>query len=93
VAYTGSPLQRRHRFQGVSVPHALVVDDALWLLATQVNQGRQQPVRAISRDGKTFSDFEPFLPLKADEVCASPVGVDLNGKIAVLCVEEPLRPG
>lgn len=93
VAYSGNPLQRRKRFKGVSVPHALVVNDVLWLLAIRVVQGRQQPVRAISKDGQIFSEFEPFLPLEAHEVCASPVGVDFNGKIAVFCVEEPLRPG
>jgi len=93
VAYKGSPPQKTHRFQGVSVPHALVVDDALWLLASQIVNGRQQPVRAISTDGETFSDFEPFLPLKPDQVCASPVGAVFSGKIAVFCVEEPTRPG
>jgi hypothetical protein len=92
VAYKGSPLQQSHRFQGVSVPHALVVENSLWLLGTQVVKGRQQPVRAISTDGVRFSEFAPFLPLQPDQVCASPVGAVLNGKIAVFCVEEPTRP-
>lgn len=90
VAYTGTPLQLSHRFKGISVPHALEVNGELWLLATEVNDGRQQPVRAISKDGKSFSDFEPFLPLGPEQICASPVGAVLNGKLVVLCVEEPL---
>jgi len=93
VAFSGSPLRLSHRFKGISVPYAMEVNGELWLLATEVNSGRQQPVRAISKDGETFSEFKSFLPLGPEQVCASPVGAVLNGKLVVLCVEEPLRPG
>ena len=93
VAYRGNPPQQTHRFQGVSVPFAMVVQDELWLLATRIVNGRQQPVRSISKDGDTFSDFEPFLPTDTDQVCASPVGAVFNNKTVIFCVEEPTRPG
>ena len=93
VAYRGNPPQQSHRFQGVSVPFAMTVENELWLLATRIVNGRQQSVRSISTDGEHFSDFEPFLPTNTDQVCASPVGAVFNGKTVIFCVEEPTRPG
>ena len=93
VVYRGSPPEQVARFEGVSVPFPMVVDEELWLLATRVINGRPQAVRAISKDGIQFSEFSPFLPLGSEEVCASPVGAQLNGSTVVFCVEEPILPG
>jgi hypothetical protein len=71
----------------------MIVDDTLWLLATQITNGRPQAVRSTSKDGIEFTDFEPFLPLGAEEVCSSPVGAQFKGKTVVFCVEEPIQPG
>ena len=93
VAYRGTPPQQVARFPGVSVPFPMIVNGELWLLATRIINGRPQAVRATSRDGENFSEFEPFLPLRDNEVCASPVGATIKGKVAIFCVEEPIRPG
>lgn len=87
---TGEPLAISRTWRGVSVPHAMVVGDALWLWAHRVDAGRFVPVRAVSTDGKNWSTFEAVLPT-AGVSCANPVGaVAVDGPV-VFCVEEHPR--
>jgi hypothetical protein len=86
---TGSPLQLDKRWDHVSVPHAMVVDEALWLWAHTVREGRHVPLRSVSTDGEHFSSFEAVLPTE-DIDCANPVGTVWQGRPVVFCVSEPL---
>lgn len=93
VQLAGEPLAVVGRFPGVSVPFALEVDGELWLLAQQLRDGRRQPVRARSPDGRSFGPFEPLLPPDAVGDCTSPVLGRSGGTWHLLCVEEPRAGG
>ena len=93
LGFRGKPPQEELRFNGPSVPFAVEVRGELWLLATRMVNGMQQPVRAISTDGKQFGAFEAFLPIPPNTPCASPVAAVLNDTVVAFCVEEPVKPG
>lgn len=87
----GEPLRMVREWQGVSVPHAMVVGDAVWLWAQRVEQGRMVPVRSISKDrGLTWSEWSSPLPVDDIGGCGNPVGAVFKGKPVVFCVTEPL---
>jgi len=87
----GEPLQLVREWQGVSVPHAMVVDDSVWLWAQRVEKGRMVPVRSISNDkGQTWSDWSTPLPVDDLPGCGNPVGAIFGGSPVVFCVTEPL---
>ena len=93
VLAAGEPLAIRQRFPGVTVPFALEVDGALWLLAQGVVGGRRQPVVATSADGRTWSDWAPMIDMGRLQSCTSPVmGPDPAGAGWLMFgVEEPGR--
>jgi len=85
VQFTGDPLTETHSFQA-SVPHALVVGDALWLV---VQRGpRRTPHRAIFQDGR----WGPLEQLVDAPHCTSPVVGPTDEGFVLLCVEETLPP-
>ncbi|MAY80083.1 MAG: hypothetical protein CL930_04775 [Deltaproteobacteria bacterium] len=87
----GEPLRLEREWDGVSVPHAMWVDDAIWLWAQRVEKGRMVPVRSISTDrGQTWSEWANPLPMEGMEGCGNPVGAVFNGIPVVFCVTEPL---
>jgi len=87
----GSPFTVVREWTGVSVPHAMLVGDHIWLWAQQVRQGRMVPVRAISTDsGQTWSDWSAPLPVEDLAGCGNPVGAIFKEKPVVFCVTEPL---
>ena len=85
----GDPLRVTQTFKHVSVPHAMVVDDELWLWAHTVRDGKHVPVRAVSKDGQKFTSFEAVLPTDGVD-CANPVGTVWQSQPVVFCVSEPL---
>jgi hypothetical protein len=85
---SGSPLTVKRTWAGVSVPHAMVVDETLWLWAHTVREGLHVPLRATSIDGQHFTPFEPVLPTEGID-CANPVGTVWQGQPVVFCVSEP----
>jgi len=87
----GEPLQIVHTWEGVSVPHGVVVGDALWLWAHRVEEGRFVPVRSVSADGRHWSPWEAILPT-AGTSCANPVGAVVQSEPVVFCVEEQVQP-
>ncbi len=89
---TGTPLALNMRFEGVSVPHAMVVGESLWLWAHTVREGRHVPVRATSEDGESWTPFAAILPTEGID-CANPVGTVWQGQAVVFCVSEPLGRG
>lgn len=86
---SGDPMTVTKTWDHVSVPHAMVVGDALWLWAHTVREGRHVPVRATSTDGVNFSSFEAVLPTDGTD-CANPVGMVWRSEPVVFCVSEPL---
>jgi hypothetical protein len=92
VHLRGEPLVEQQRWAGVTVPFAWVAaEDELWLLGQAAIQGRRYPVRAISRDGSSFSAFAPLMTPPADgpRTCTSPVVGPLgDGRLVLLCVDE-----
>lgn len=86
---TGVPLRVDKTWEGISVPHAMVVGDTLWLWAHTIRDGKHIPVRAVSKDGEQFSPFEAVLPTQ-DIDCANPVGMVWQDIPVVFCVSEPL---
>ena len=88
---SGTPFALKRTWPNVSVPHAMVVGDDIWLWAQTVRDGRMVPVRAISRDGGgQWSDWDAPLPLDGTQGCGNPVGIVFNGVPIVFCVTEPL---
>jgi len=90
----GDPLQLVREWRGVSVPHAMVVGKELWLWAHQIIDGLHVPVRSVTRDGESWSDFSRVLPTQGLD-CANPVGIVWKETPVVFCVSEPLgeKPG
>jgi len=87
----GQPLRVVREWNGVSVPHAMVVGDAIWLWAQRVEQGQMVPVRSVSHDrGQTWSDWSTPLPVSDISGCGNPVGAIFQGDPVVFCVTEPL---
>ena len=87
----GSPLTVQKTWDGVSVPHAMIVGQQIWLWAQTVRAGRMIPVRSISNDaGQSWSDWEAPLPLEGLEGCGNPVGDVLNESPVIFCVTEPI---
>lgn len=87
----GNPLALQREWTGVSVPHAMMVGDRIWLWAQTVREGRMIPVRTISADrGQSWSDWSSPLPLDGLEGCGNPVGIVFQGDPVVFCVTEPL---
>lgn len=93
VQLGGAPLAEVARFPGVTVPFALEADGELWLLAQQLREGRRQPVRARSADGRRFSPFEPLLAPGQVGSCTSPVLGRSGDEWILLCVDEDAPPG
>lgn len=88
---TGNPRQVTKTWTGVSVPHAMLVDDEIWLWAQQVQAGRMVPVRVRSKDrGQTWTDWEAPLPLDGIDGCGNPVGGVFQDTPVVFCVTEPI---
>lgn len=87
--YSGDPPVSVQTWKGVSVPHAMVVDDELWLWAQRIRNGRRSPVRARSSDGRTFTEWETPLPNPGKEDCANPVGTVFRGEPVMFCLSEP----
>ncbi len=85
----GTPLQLDRTWEGVSVPHAVVVGDALWLWAHTVREGRYVPLLATTTDGEEWTPFRPVLPTQGID-CANPVGAVWQGQSVVFCVSEPV---
>ncbi len=88
---TGTPLRLAKTWPNVSVPHAMVVGEEVWLWAQTVRDNRLVPVRSISRDGgRQWTDWDA--PLQTDDIggCGNPVGSEFNGVPVVFCVTEPL---
>ncbi len=89
LVFEGQPMAEVQRFGGVTVPYPLEVDGELWLLAQQAIRGVRQPVRATSRDGRTWSSFQPVLPQDHGlRSCTSPVMAVRGEGGVLLCVEE-----
>ena len=87
----GKPLQIVREWQNVSVPHAMVVGDAVWLWAQRVEQGVMVPVRSISHDrGQTWSEWSTPFAVNDISGCGNPVGAIFEGDPVVFCVTEPL---
>ena len=87
----GKPLRMVREWNGVSVPHAMRVNDAVWLWAQRVERGRMVPVRSISTDGgQTWSQWSNPLPMDGIPGCGNPVGAIWQGVPVVFCVTEPL---
>jgi hypothetical protein len=87
----GSPLRITKTWSGVSVPHAMVVGDEIWLWAQQVRQGKMVPVRSISRDGaQSWTDWQTPLPTDDIAGCGNPVGGVFRGTPLVFCVTEKI---
>ena len=87
----GTPLQIVREWQGVSVPHAMMVEDAIWLWAQRVERGVMVPVRSISHDrGQTWSDWSTPFAVNDIAGCGNPVGAIFEGDPVVFCVNEPL---
>jgi hypothetical protein len=91
----GAPLALQREWTGVSVPHAMVVDDQIWVWAQTVREGRMIPIRIQSSDsGQTWSEWDAPLPLDGMVGgCGNPVGAVFDGGPVVFCVTEPVgRP-
>ena len=85
--YAGDPLVEVQTFQA-TVPYALVVDDALWLVAQR--GPRRTPQRTIYRDGR-WSGWDELVDAPH---CTSPVlGPMRDQGWVLLCVEETLPVG
>jgi hypothetical protein len=86
----GNPLRIVGRFPGVTVPFAWTSADgaSLYLVAQAVVEGRRLPVLAVSRDGRTWSDWRPILDPGALANCTSPVVGPLIDGWVLFCVEE-----
>ncbi len=88
---SGRPLRVQRSWMGVSVPHAMVVEDEIWLWAQRVRAGKMIPVRARSRDGgTTWTEWDEPLPMDGLTGCGNPVGVVYQGVPVVFCVTEPV---
>ncbi len=91
----GTPLTLQREWTGVSVPHAMQVDNQIWVWAQTVREGRMIPIRIQSADsGQTWSDWDAPLPMDGlPEGCGNPVGAVFGGGPVVFCVTEPVgRP-
>ncbi|MGB0637910.1 MAG: hypothetical protein ACPGTU_01175 [Myxococcota bacterium] len=87
----GTPLRVEREWDGVSVPHAMIVNESVWLWAQRVERGKMVPVRSISKDGgQTWSQWSNPLPMEGLEGCGNPVGAVFKGTPVVFCVTEPL---
>ncbi len=87
----GNPLQVVREWNGVSVPHAMVVNGAVWLWAQRVEAGRMVPVLSTSRDGgQTWTQWSSPLPTSGMTGCGNPVGAIWKDRPVVFCVTEPL---
>ncbi|MDP6932981.1 MAG: hypothetical protein QGG40_08685 [Myxococcota bacterium] len=93
VHFAGPDLTEARTFPGVTVPFAAVVGEELWLLAQAQVGGRRQPVGARSRDGTTWSSWEPLVDLGTMSNCTSPVMGKLGETWWLFCVEETRQPG
>lgn len=92
--FAGDPLSAIRTWTGVSVPSAFVHDGVLELWASRWSGHQQQAVRALSRDGRTFSNWEQPLPMTGVRHCASPAGASFHGQVVVVCADElPMAPG
>ena len=93
---TGEPLQRvaeHNTLNQAAVPHAVIIDDALWLVAQKNMGGKRVPVRAISQDAQIWSQWKPLVTLpEGQRNCTSPVlGADPAGGWILFCIEETHR--
>ena len=87
----GTPFQVVREWKGVSVPHAMVVGDEIWLWAQRVERGMMVPVRIISQDqGQTWSDWATPFAVNDISGCGNPVGAIFEGDPVIFCVTEPL---
>lgn len=93
VEAAGDPLAQIGRFSGVTVPFAREVPvgegSELLLLAQAVLDGRRQPVRSLSADGRNWSAWSPVLDPAPPGSCTSPVLGALSDGWMLACVEEP----
>jgi hypothetical protein len=88
---TGHPLRLQREWEGVSVPHAMVVGESIWLWAQRVEAGRMVPVLAVSDDaGQTWSEWTRPLPMDGLAGCGNPAGAVFGGVPVVFCVSEPV---
>ena len=88
----GTPLTIQKTWDRVSVPHAMLVGEDIWLWAQTVRFGKMVPVRTTSSDqGQTWSDWDAPLPLDGLEGCGNPVGAVFKETPVIFCVTEPLQ--
>ncbi len=95
VHLVGDPPVQTRNWAGYTVPFATVIDDQIWLLAQILQNGRRYPVVNKSADGRTWTGWQPIVPLlpQGPNTCTSPVLGASADTLILLCVDERVSTG